>query len=128
MTPSSCKFFRWTICYVLENLVTGTKKEYNITQIYPLHYDDEIPRQIASRDFQQWDIEEKIDYAGSPSHRKEMKFRVRWAGYDESCDTLEPWKHVNYNDKLHEYLRAKKMAKFIPKYKQNEYTGVMRNK
>jgi hypothetical protein len=59
---------------------------------------------------------------------KVNSYLLRWAGYDESCDTLEPWKHVNYNYKLHEFLRAKKMAKFIPKDKQNEYTGAMRNK
>jgi hypothetical protein len=72
--------------------------------------------------------QETIDYAGSPRHRKEMKFRVRWAGYDDSCDTWEPWKNVMYNNKLHEHLQAKKMAKIIPKDKQKEYTDAMRNK
>ena len=53
-----------------------------------------------------------------------MKFRVRWAGYDESCDTWEPWKNVMYNDKLHEYWRAKKMKKLILKDKQKEDTNI----
>ena len=44
-----------------------------------------------------------------------MKFRVRWLGYDETHDTWEPWDHLRHNAKLHEYLRANKMKRLIPK-------------
>ena len=102
--------------YVLENLVTGEFKEYHVSQLHPFYYDDEdVPRQTAMRDSQQWDVDSIISHAGDPSHRKEMKFRVRWTGYDETYDTWEPWNHLIHNSKLHDYLRANKMKRLIPK-------------
>ena len=102
--------------YVLENLVTGELQDYHVSQLHPFYYDNEdVPRQTAMRDTQQWDVESIITHAGDPSHRKEMKFRVRWLGYDETHDTWEPWDHLRHNAKLHEYLRANKMKRLIPK-------------
>ena len=102
--------------YVLENLVTGELQDYHVSQLHPFYYDDDdVPRQTAMRDSQQWDVDSIIAHAGDPSHRKEMKFKVRWLGYDENYDTWEPWDHLIHNTKLHDYLRANKMKRLIPK-------------
>jgi len=39
--------------------------------------------------------------------RSTMEFKVRWAGFGESCDSWEPYKALLHVDKLHDYLRAK---------------------
>ena len=57
-----------------------------------------------------------IEHAGDPNHRKDLLFRVRWLGHDETSDTWEKYSNLRHNIKLHEYLRANKLKKLIPKY------------
>jgi hypothetical protein len=40
---------------------------------------------------------------------------VKWLGYDDTYNSWEPWKNVRDTDKVHDYLRANNMEKFIPK-------------
>ena len=103
--------------YTLQNLVTEELNEYHVSRLRPFYYDDEdTPRQTANRDSQQWDVDSIIDHAGDQNHRKELLFRVRWLGHDEACDTWEPYSNLRHNIKLHDYLKANKMKKLIPKY------------
>jgi transposase InsO family protein len=103
--------------YTLQNLVTEELNEYHVSRLRPFYYDDEdVPRHTANRDTQQWDVDSIINHVGDQNHRKELIFRVRWLGHDESCDTWEPYSNLRHNIKLHDYLRANKMKKLIPKY------------
>ena len=100
---------------MLQNLVTGHTDEYHVSRLRPFYYDDEdVPRQTANRDSQQWDVDHIVDHSGDKSSRKTLKFRVRWAGFDASFDTWQPYADLRHNTKLHEYLRIHKMKSLIP--------------
>ena len=106
--------------YVLQNIVTDDLGEYHVSRLRPFFYDhDDVPRHTANRDTQQWDVDAIIDHAGDPNHRKELFFRVRWLGHDESSDTWEPFTNLRHNIKWHDYLRAHKLKRLIPKYSAN---------
>ena len=47
------------------------------------------------------------------SYISKKYFKVRWAGFGESCDSWEPYKALMRVDKLHEYLRANAMKTLI---------------
>ena len=103
--------------YILQNLVTDKLVEYHVSRLRPFYYDDEnLPQLTANKDAQQWDVDFIVDHAGDSSHRKELFFRVRWLGHDELSDTWEPYSNLRHNTKLHDYLRANKLKKLIPKY------------
>jgi len=102
--------------YTLMNLVTGDTKECHISRLRKFYYDHEdVPRQTAMRDSQQWDVDYIITHAGDSSHRKELKFKVKWLGYDESFATWEPYSNLRHNTKLHDYCRTHKLKTLIPK-------------
>ena len=102
--------------YTLQNLVTLELGEYHVSRLRPFYYKGEdVPRQTANRDTQQWDVDSIIDHAGNLNRRKELKFRVRWLGYDETFDTWEPYSHLRHNAKLHDYLRTNKLKRLIPR-------------
>ena len=102
--------------YTLQNLVTLELGEYHVSRLRPFYYEGEdVPRQTANRDTQQWDVDSIIDHAGDLNRRKELKFRVRWLGYDETFDTWEPYSHLRHNAKLHDYLRTNKLKRLIPR-------------
>ena len=88
-----------------------------MSRLRPFYYDNEdVPRQTAMRDSQQWDVDFIVAHAGDSNHRKALLFKVRWLGHDESCDTWEPYTNLRHNVKLHDYLRCHKMKKLIPRY------------
>ena len=47
--------------------------------------------------------------------KTQWSFRVRWQGYDESCDEWLDWNQLKHVEALHKYLRRNNLAKFIPK-------------
>ena len=49
-----------------------------------------------------------VAHRGSLNHRKQLQFLVRWAGYDASDDTWEPYANLRHAIPLHAYLRAVK--------------------
>ena len=58
-------------------------------------------------------VERILAHTGNLKKRKLMKFKVKWAGYEDV--TWEEWKNVRLVDKLHDYLRANGMKALIPK-------------
>ena len=51
-----------------------------------------------------------------------MEFKVRWAGFGESCDTSKPYKALLHIDKLQDYLRTNAMEDPHPQGTQVERT------
>ncbi len=44
-----------------------------------------------------------------------LRFRVRWVGYTEKDDTLEPWRNLKFNSVLHSFLIAKGLQHMVHK-------------
>ena len=64
------------------------------------------------RDNNELVVERILAHTGNLKKRKLMKFKVKWAGYEDV--TWEEWKNVRLVDKLHDYLRANGMKALIP--------------
>ena len=102
--------------YTLQNLVTSELSECHVSRLRPFHYDEpDVPRQTAMRDSQHWDVDYILEHSGHPSKRSEIYFKVKWLNHDVSSATWEPYAHLRDNEKLHEYLRAHKLKKLIPR-------------
>ena len=57
------------------------------------------------------------------SHRRDLRFKIRWLGYDESYDSWEPWSGLRANFIVHAYMRANGMAQIISPLYRNEHPG-----
>jgi hypothetical protein len=103
--------------YQLEDLTSRKIVETHVSNLRPFYYDPEEvdPLQIALKDKEQYVVQKIVAHRGVWSQKTQMSFKVRWAGYDESQDTWEPWTALLHNQRLHEYLRDKGQARLIPK-------------
>ena len=55
--------------------------------------------------FDEFVVEKVLDMQGDPrKSKKNLKFKVRWAGYGPQDDTWEPWDFVKDNDQLQLFL------------------------
>ena len=113
--------------YHLQNLVTQTVSDYHVSKLRPFLYDErtKTPIQAALTDtLDEFVVEKVLDMQGDPHKmpRKNLQFKVRWAGYGPQDDTWEPWDFVKDNDQLQLFLynhhnkHARKLCKkdYIP--------------
>jgi hypothetical protein len=70
---------------------------------------------VAQQNEQEFVVESILSHRGNRNKRSTMEFKVRWAGFGESCDSSEPYKALLHVDKLHDYLRTNTMMTLIPK-------------
>ena len=86
----------------------------NIKRLKEYNYDEEEdPQQVANQATQRFIVERIISHTGNPNFRKNMRFIVRWVGYEETSS--EPWsKELSNLQVMHEYLRANKLKQMIP--------------
>jgi hypothetical protein len=58
--------------------------------------DDEqlTPHAIAATDQDTFIVDSIVDHRGNPKNKNSLLFRVRWAGYEPSEDTWEPYKNL----------------------------------
>ena len=68
------------------------------------------PLAIAQQNEQEFVVESINGHRGNRQRRSTMEFKVRWAGFGESCDSWEPYKGLLHVD----YLRANAMKTLIP--------------
>ena len=102
--------------YVIEDLVNGKRTSTHIHNLRPFNYDPArtSPLVIAQQNEQEFVVESINGHRGNRQRRSTMEFKVRWAGFGESCDSWEPYKGLLHVDKLHDYLRANAMKTLIP--------------
>ena len=103
--------------YVIEDLVSGKRTTTHIHNLRPFNYDPAYtsPLTVAQHNEQEFTVESIIAHRGSRNRRSSLQFKVRWAGFGETCDSWEPYKSLMHVDKLHDYLRANTMKTLIPK-------------
>ena len=94
--------------YVLLDLVSGKEKTFHVKNLRIFNFNPSKvdPLDIARRDSDELYVEKIIRHEGDFRKVSTLKFQVRWATYSPEDDTLEPWKSLRHNEKLHDYLRS----------------------
>jgi len=95
---------------------SNTYIDRNVMDIIEYHHDEHnlSPKEVAAAEKQEYVVEEIVSHTGSIRDVKNMKFQVRWAGYDSSEDTFEPWENLVDNVYLHRYLTRNGMYNLVP--------------
>jgi hypothetical protein len=103
--------------YTLLDLLTNKHEDVLLHRLHPFRYDQEFldPKDIAMRDREEYEVQKVLDHQGDPKLKGQMKFLVKWKGYDKNHNSWEPWKSLRLVDKLHEYLKDHNMEKLIPR-------------
>jgi hypothetical protein len=94
--------------YHLQNLVTQTVSDYHVSKLRPFLYDERTPTPIQAAltdTFDEFVVEKILEMKGNGHQsRKNLQFKVRWAGYGPQDDTWERWDFVKDNDQLQLFL------------------------
>ena len=94
--------------YTLQDIVTQRLAKYHVSKLRQYQYDERTlkPLEVAVTDVpDEFIVEKCIGMKGNPrGPKRNLKFRVRWAGYGPEDDTDEPWEHVRNNDAVLTYL------------------------
>jgi hypothetical protein len=71
-----------------------------------LNYDPArtIPLEVAHHNEQEFVVEAMNGHRGDRHKRSTMEFRVRWAGFGETCDSWEHYRALLHVDKLYNQL------------------------
>jgi transposase InsO family protein len=104
--------------YTLLDLITNKHTDVLFHRLHPFFYDKARmdPKEAACRDREEYEVEKILGHSGDPRKKSEMKFFVKWKGYDDPKEnTWEPWKTLRLVDKLHEYLLENNMSNLIPR-------------
>ena len=113
--------------YTIRDLVTNKTQTVHISRLRPFYYDPRIidPRKIARDSNDEYDIESILDIQGSLKRKRyiksDLKFLVKWKGYDDSYNTWEPYKALKETRQLHTYLNNNNLEYLIPmKYSKEQ--------
>jgi hypothetical protein len=94
--------------YTLRDLITMEPKDVHIDNIRPFRYDERTlqPVQIAATDsFDEFIVDQVLDMdRGTLKSRKEIRFKVRWAGYGPEKDSWVAWKDGRTNTAIQTYM------------------------
>ena len=103
--------------YIIEDLVKGKQIKTHVHNLRPfvLSPTQVNPIDVAQQNEQEFVVDGILAHRGNHHRRSTMKFLVRWAGYDESSNSWEPYKALMHVDKLHDYLREHRMRALIPR-------------
>ena len=103
--------------YRLLDLITRKEKVVHVTRLKEFIFNPKTtdPQDIARRDYLEFFVEAIRSHRGPISKKNDLQFLVKWLNYPESENTWEPYGALRLVDKLHDYLRAEKVERLIPK-------------
>jgi hypothetical protein len=104
--------------YSLLNLITNKEKEYHVSDIKPFLFNplSTNPADVARKDYLEFFVEAILKHSGSRTSKKtNLRFYVKWLGYDDDSNSWEPYSNIRDMTICHEYLRSHGMANHIPK-------------
>lgn len=110
--------------YELRNLVNNELSFVHISRLRPFKYDPAHtdPTEIALQDKEEFFVERILEHQGTIRDKTQMRFLVKWKGYDDSSNSWEPWYEkgagLRDNAVLHDYLRKRGWGFAIPKGQQ----------
>ena len=101
--------------YTVQNLASNKLEDFKITDLRTFNFDEQRvnPQEVAIQDKQLYIVESVLEHKGTGAKRSLMQFHIKWKGYDET--SWEPWSNVKDNIILHNYLKANKLQRLIPK-------------
>jgi hypothetical protein len=109
-----------SVCKSVYTLLDEKRNKYlepcNVHLLCPYHYDKTRtnPLEIRLKDSNDlYLIEKIIRHVGQLNNKSNIKFEVKWVGYEDT--TLEPWSGLCDNVILHNYLKSINEYKHIPK-------------
>ena len=101
--------------YTCRNLATNKLEDFHVKLLQPYNYDQRYvdPAQAAMADEQMFEVESILDHIFDGKELKtNLKFKVKWVGFPNP--TWEPYTEMSKVRQVHDYLRNKKMIKYIP--------------
>jgi hypothetical protein len=111
--------------YLCQDLLTQKVLPFFIDRLQPYKsdlgeegIDSEFPTPatIAAVDRDAFVVDSIVDHKGNPKNKNSLLFRVRWAGYEPSEDTWEPYKNLKNVVALEAYIsKVKSLGSLKPK-------------
>ena len=103
--------------YIIEDLVRGKQIKTHVHNLRPFLFNPAQvdPQDVAQQNEKEFVVAEILAHRGDHQRRSNMEFLVRWTGYNETSNSLEPYKELMHVDRLHEYLRVHRMRSLIPR-------------
>jgi hypothetical protein len=101
--------------YTCRNLATNKLEDFHVKLLQPFKHDQRYvdPEQAAMADQQMFEVETILDHIFEGKELKtNLRFKVKWIGFPNP--TWEPYSTMSKVDKVHQYLAAKRMTKYIP--------------
>ena len=78
------------------------------------------PSHVSDKDYLEFLIEPNLSHSGNPKRLSTLKFKIKWLGYDETCNSWEPWSSSRQMRILRKNLIEQNMLNIIPrKFKEN---------
>jgi Chromo (CHRromatin Organisation MOdifier) domain len=97
-----------------EHVITSQKMIFHADRITPFIGSLNDAKHAALLDRDEYTIQHISAHRGTFNNKRQLKFLVRWDGYDETNDSWEPWSELMHTQPLHHYLRNIGMSQHIP--------------